>query len=204
MLHLFGREQYLIFFQFAADHRHLRHAARGEQARAYLPVGEGAEVAKRRAVGGERHEHQFAENARLRPDGGRAGLCGQLFLYEGDFLRHGLPRPINLHAPVKLYPHDRETCGGGRAHAPYARRAVHRRFEREGDEPFHFLGCHAFCLGHHHDGGRVEVGKHVDFHRPGRVKACDDEQRRAEEHGKAVAQRKRDYFVKHGFLEQSI
>ena len=71
---------------------------------------------------------------------------------------------VDVLAPVELDPDDGDADGRRRAHAPDAGRAVQRRFDRERHQRLDLERVHARRFGQDGDGGRREIGQHVERH----------------------------------------
>ena len=193
-------EQDLVFLDVAAQHGHLCHAPGGEQARADDPVGQGAQVEHRRAVGRQAHDEQFAEDGRLRPQRGIAHIVGKGVGHRGQFLRHDLAGQVNVRVPVKFHPHDGKSRGGRGAHTAHAGGSVDGGLDGKCDQLFHLFGRHAPRFGHDDHGGGVQVGKHIDFRVESLVQSAHQQQHRGDQDEQPVLQRKMDDFVQHVFL----
>ena len=198
--HPFGVEAHLVFLEFAAHHCYLCHAAHAEQGGAHRPVGERAQLSGRGGVGGEAHEHHFAEDARLRADDGVADVRRERALERHEFFGNNLSVAVDVGVPVKFYPHHREAGRRRGAHAAHVGGTVHGGLDGEGDELFDLFGRHARGFGHDHNGRGVEVGENVNFHAPGGPRADAEQEYAEEQHHRAVAQGEGYDLIKHDWL----
>ena len=176
VLHLAGVDEYLVLLDVATVDAHLGHATGREQPWADDPVGIGAQVLHGGLVAGKAHDEHFAQDRRLRAQHGSAHTGRHLLANGRELLAHDLARQVDVGAPVKLYPDDREAVGRLRAHAAHAGAAVDRRLDREGHQLFDFLAGHAASFGHDDHCGSVEVGEDVDLGLGGRIEAGDNQQ----------------------------
>ena len=114
-------------------------------------------------LAGEAHNEHFAEYGRLRTEYGSTYTGWHLFAYSGEFLADYLSGKIDVGAPIKLYPYNRETIGRLRTDATYTSTAVDGGLNRECNELLNFLCRHATGFGHDDYGRCVEVREHVDI-----------------------------------------
>ena len=188
----------LVFLDVASEHRHLCHASRGEQPGAYGPVGQCAQVAHGGGVfGGKCHEHEFAQDGRLRTQCRGFHPRRKLAAEGGNLFRNRLTGTENVGAPVEFHPYDGEAGGRRRTYAPHVGGTVHGGFYGEGHQLFHLFGSHTLGFGHDGHGRGVEVGKDVHVHRAGGTQSGEHEQHCSHQHQQAVVERKLDDTVQH-------
>ena len=144
-------------------HADLSHASGRTQARTYHPIGISTKVLLRSVLAGEAHNEHFAEYGRLRTEHWGTYTGRHLIANSSKFLTYYLAIEIYVGAPIKLYPHYRETIGGLRADTTHTGTAIDGGLNRECDELLHFLSCHATSFGHDDYGRGVEVREHVDI-----------------------------------------
>ncbi len=113
-------------------------------------------------IGHQGHKHDFAhDRCDRRKNRGRYVVrkrgtsCLQA-------LGNDLTSPIDINAPAELYRDNADPDSRDRSNSANARRTVHRRLNREGDETLDVLGRHTVRFGNNCDGRRRQVGKHVD------------------------------------------
>ena len=133
-------DQHLILLQLAADHADLRQTRDGEKPFADVPVGDRPQIHRRdfRIVARQADEHDFAHE---RANGREDRLRGrrQLFSHLLQPLRHDLPRDVDVLLETELDKNDAQANGGNGTHPLHAGGPVHRGFDRERNERFHFL-----------------------------------------------------------------
>src|SRR5262245_49230865 len=100
-------------------------------------------------------------------------------------------------APIELSPNDRETNRGGRSDAAYPGSAVQARLDRDCNQRLHFRWRHAATFYENRDGGRTDIGQHVQGRVTKGVSAPTKKRKgRADDDG-SVTQRPVDEFINH-------
>jgi hypothetical protein len=184
---LFGLNRDMELLRLPADRQHFGNSRNGEQPAAQDEIRGAFEVRAAVAIGHERDEHDFAHDRSRRRHHGRRQLGRQRVARDLQSLRDHLPRSIKIRPPLEFHCDDGDPDLGRRAHAPHARRAIERRFDRERDERLDLGRRHAARFRDDCDRGRREIGEHVYRHARRLVATPQHEERACDHDEQPVA-----------------